>query len=184
MTNFIFNDLGSDKLVIWAHFIDTIKLIEDHLSKKGVNCKSIFGETPFERDNDDQEIETREKILQLFKTPNSSLQVLIANPAACAESISLHKVCNKAIYYDLSYNSAQFLQSLDRIHRVGGSEEIPSHYFFLQYQNTFEDDILQNLYDKTAKMESIVEKEYDIYSMDLVLGDEDLEAYDRLFENG
>ena len=44
--------------------------------------------------------------------------VLIANPAAAAESISLHKQCNYALYLDRSYNAGQFLQSQDRIHRL------------------------------------------------------------------
>jgi ERCC4-related helicase len=183
LIDYIRNDLNSNKLVVWSHFVGTIKLIERYLSENGIVCKSIFGETPLERDNLKQCEETREKIIKSFKDPNSSLQVLVANPAACAESISLHKVCNKAVYYDLSYNSAQFLQSLDRIHRVGGSEEKPSHYFFLQYRNTFENDILSSLKEKTTKMESVVDKEYDIYSLDLVLGDEHIEAYKRLFAN-
>ena len=78
--------------------------------------------------------------------PSSGLDVLIANPAAFAESVSLHKTCKHAIYYDLSYNCAQFLQSLDRTHRVGGSEEIESHYYFLQYKNSIDVDILDLMF--------------------------------------
>ena len=75
----------------------------------------------------------------------SGLDVLVANPGACAESISLHKTCFDAIYYDLSYNCAEYLQSLDRIHRVGGSEDVEVNYYLLQYYNTIEAQIVDNL---------------------------------------
>ena len=41
-----------------------------------------------------------------------------SNPASTAESISLHEVCNHALYLDRNYNAAQFLQSQDRMHRL------------------------------------------------------------------
>ena len=88
------------------------------------------------------------------------MNVLIANPAACAESVSLHKTCSHSIYYDLSYNCAEYLQSLDRIHRVGGSEEKVSYYRFLQYVNTFEDQILLNLTEKTTRMLDVIDRDF------------------------
>jgi hypothetical protein len=33
--------------------------------------------------------------------------------------MSLHMVCHEAIYVDRSYNATHFLQSVDRIHRLG-----------------------------------------------------------------
>ena len=45
--------------------------------------------------------------------------VLVANPAACAESISLHSSCFVAIYLDRTHDCARWLQSIDRIHRLG-----------------------------------------------------------------
>ena len=108
---------------------------------------------------------------------------MIANPAACGESISLHKTCNHAIYYDLSYNCAQYLQSLDRIHRVGGSEFMEANYHFLQYKNTIDVDIKKNIDKKTQKMNEIIEENYAIYSLDMFEQDEDTEAYQRLFVN-
>ena len=114
--------------------------------------------------------------------PSSGLDVLIANPAAFAESVSLHKTCKHAIYYDLSYNCAQFLQSIDRIHRVGGSETEESHYYFLQYKDSIDSDILTLLYNRRDRMYDLIEKDYSIYSMDMFEEDhEDLNAYERIF---
>lgn len=167
------------KVVIWSNFIGTINLIEKQLKKIDINCKKIYGDTPVE-DGTNKE-NTRERIRDEFIEVNSGLDVLIANPAACAESISLHKTCHNAVYYDLSYNCAQFLQSLDRIHRVGASELIEANYYFLQYENTIDIDIKSNIDTKTNKMLEIIEEDYPIYSLDMWETEGDGEAYKRLF---
>jgi len=169
-----------EKVVIWAHFIGTIKLIEKHLRQAGFKSKMIIGEIPVERTAIAEE-ETREKIRNEFVDPKSGLDILLANPAACAESISLHKTCFNAVYYDLSYNCAQFLQSLDRIHRVGGSEEQKAYYYFLQYENTIDADILANLEGKAQRMYDIIEGDYNIYSLDMFEDSDEIAAYERLF---
>lgn len=170
----------NEKVVIWSHFIGTIKFIENILKKEGFHSKKIIGETPIERTSHTEE-ETREKIRNDFVKAESGLDILLANPAACAESISLHKTCHNAVYYDLSYNCAQFLQSLDRIHRVGGSEYQEAYYYFLQYQNTIDPDILFNLQKKAQRMYDIIEGDYTIYSLDMFDVHDELEAYQRLF---
>ena len=55
----------------------------------------------------------------LIALNNKSCMVLIANPAAASEGLSLHTVAHEAIYVDRTYNAAHFLQSIDRIHRLG-----------------------------------------------------------------
>ncbi|RJP70541.1 MAG: DEAD/DEAH box helicase [Ignavibacteriales bacterium] len=168
------------KIVIWSNFIGTIKLIEDHLNLLNIYNKKIIGETPIQNENI-IEGETREKIRNEFIDSRSGLNVLIANPAACAESISLHKTCFDAIYYDLSYNCSQYLQSLDRIHRVGGSELHEANYYFLQYRDTIDTDILNNLKRKAKKMYDIIEDDYSIYLLDMFDDEDEVEAYKRLF---
>ncbi len=168
------------KVVIWAYFIETLKLIKNYLTDAGFYCKLIYGDTPIVQTAVSEE-ETREKIRDEFVDANSGLDILVANPAACAESISLHKTCYHAIYYDLSYNCAQYLQSLDRIHRVGGSEINQAHYHFLQYENTIDQDIKVNLEQKAEKMYDIIEEDYGIYSLDMFEEDDEMKAYERLF---
>lgn len=75
------------------------------------------------------------------------------------------------------------MQSLDRIHRVGGSELIAANYYFLQYKNTIDKDIKNNLDTKTKKMYEVIEEDYTIYSLDMFDSDGDSEAYVRLFVN-
>lgn len=169
------------KVVIWSNFISSIKLIEKSLQSEGYYCKIIYGDVPVEGRAISSE-ETRESIRDEFVNNNSGLDILIANPAACAESISLHKTCFNAIYYDLNYNCAQYLQSLDRIHRVGGSEFNTANYYYLQYENTIDSDIKNNLDNKTKKMLDIIEEDFTIYSLDMFVDDGgDFEAYRRIF---
>jgi len=169
-----------EKAVVWSNFIDTLKMLKDQCAQHGWRCELIYGATPVESRTLTEEA-TREEIIAEFIDPDSGLDILIANPAACAESISLHTTCSHAIYYDLSYNCAQFLQSMDRIHRVGGSETKVSHYHFLQYDDTVDADILSNVHHKASDMSAIVDKDYPIYSLDMFGEDEEQEAYDRLF---
>lgn len=169
------------KVVIWAHFVGTLELIVKRLTKSGFRCKLIYGATPTQQTSIDTE-ETRENIRNEFVDPESGLDVLVANPAACGESISLHKTCYHAIYYDLSYNCAHYLQSLDRIHRVGGSETNQANYHFLQYGNTIDQDIKDNLERKAQKMYAVIEADYGIYSLDMFEEEDDeIQAYERLF---
>ena len=169
-----------EKVVIWSNFVETLKLLRRRLVDAGHKTELIYGETPTEATSVKEEL-TREKIIAEFVSGSSGLNVLVANPAACAESISLHKHCSHAIYYDLSYNCAQYLQSLDRIHRVGGSENKIAHYYFLQYADTMDEDILSNLLRKSENMSAIVDQDYPVYSLDMFSEEEELSAYERLF---
>lgn len=175
------------KVLIWSNFVGTLELINKHFNSKGMRSEIIYGKTPVRKDDIAliNEEKTREDIRDEFLDLNSGLDILIANPAACAESISLHKTCYDAIYYDLSYNSAQYLQSLDRIHRVGGSETTEANYYFLQYENSIDQDIKQNLEVKAQKMYDIIEQDYSIYDLDIYDNnvEDDIEAYKRLFKN-
>lgn len=168
------------KVVVWSSFVGSLKRIVTHLEKAGSTSGLIYGGTPFETTPVADEL-SREQIIQRFCNTDDPMNVLVANPAACAESISLHKACSHAIYYDLSYNCAQFLQSLDRIHRVGGSETIPANYYFLQYEDTIDNDILLNLRNKESRMNRVIDEDYPIYTLDMFDEDEELEAYERLF---
>ena len=66
-------------------------------------------------DDSEEQILTREKIVRAFQSEDCPFKVIIANPFAVAESISLHKACHNAIYLERSFNAAHFVQSKDRI---------------------------------------------------------------------
>lgn len=143
------------KVLIWSNHLKTISLIYSTLIDDGHFVKIIIGQT-----SEDE----RKNIKKEFNDKNSLLNVIVANPKACSESISLHKACNNAIYYDQNYNAAEFLQSLDRIHRVGGSEHTPVFYDFLQYENTIEQKIYKKLREKADRQMKVIESENLIFS--------------------
>lgn len=101
------------KVIIWSQFVKNVEIISDRLKFLGADF--IHGGVDA---GDEDESDTREwKIKQFHENP--SKMVLVANPAAASEGISLHKVCHNAIYVDRSFNAAHYLQSEDRIHRLG-----------------------------------------------------------------
>lgn len=178
---------NGEKVLIWSNFIGTLQLLKAYFISLGENCELIYGKTPM-RKGDDKELDeekTREDIRDEFMDKDSGLNILIANPAACAESISLHKSCFHAVYYDLSYNCAQYIQSLDRIHRVGGSEIHQANYYFLQYRDSIDQDIKDNLEKKAKRMYSVIEQDYTIYDLNLYdeTNDDDIASYKRLFHH-
>ena len=157
------------KVLVWSNFILTLNFIKKKLQEKKIVVEQIIGKTSSER---------REEISDEFNNQNSKLQVIIANPKACSESISLHKDCQNAIYYDMSYNAAEFLQSLDRIHRVGGSEKFPVNYFFLNYQNSVDEKIFSRVRQKADEQMKIIEKDNLLFS-----DSEEDEDYDELYKS-
>ena len=150
------------KVLLWTTFIHNIKMFEAAL--KGINYYSIHGAIPKD-DNADIEF-NREKVIREFKA-TSEPSLLIANPAACAESISLHKVCHDAIYLDRSFNCGQFIQSMDRIHRIGLEPDEIVTYHILIAKDTIDETIDQRLDDKYATMIRILEDEIPIGTLDI-----------------
>ncbi len=101
------------KVIIWSQFVKNVRLLTERLQDLGADC--IDGSVPT---GDEDEEDTREWKIRQFHE-NREKMVLILNPAAAAESISLHRACRHAIYVDRSFNAAHYLQSEDRIHRLG-----------------------------------------------------------------
>lgn len=172
-----------EKVVIWATFIHTIHGLKRYLEGEGIPCQELYGETPIEREDldDDESAVTREKIVKDFKLPDSPFKVIIANPFAVAESISLHKACHNAIYVERSFNVAHFVQSKDRIHRYGLEPGTETNYYYILSQGTIEETISSRLEEKEKRMVEIMESSpiplFNNISEDL--GNEDIKALIR-----
>ena len=139
-----------EKVLIWSYFKENIELLASHLSD--LNAVLIYGDT--KTDPDDFE-DSREARIHAFKK-DPKVQVLVANPAACGESISLHDCCHHAIYVDRTYNAAHYLQSLDRIHRLGLKKNQITRTEILVSPNTIDDSIERRLSQKTRLMSRIL----------------------------
>jgi SNF2 family DNA or RNA helicase len=149
-----------EKVLIWSYFISTIDLIEFALSKKlSKKVLRITGKTPSEGNPDsyDESLITREKIITEF-IDNPDSMILIANPQALGESVSLHYSCHTAIYFDRDFNCGKFIQSKDRIHRYG-LKDVTTNYYYLTYDVTVDWDINDRLTLKERRMNSLLERD-------------------------
>jgi SNF2 family DNA or RNA helicase len=127
----------------------------------------------------------RELTVKNFNNPEDlDFQVVIANPFTVAESISLHKGCHNAIYMERDYNCGNFLQSKDRIHRVGlEPDQITRYYYFLS-ENSIDEVINQKLDEKAQRMSKVIDGEIPLLS---ILDDDNetdliqalIESYDK-----
>lgn len=170
------------KVVIWATFIHTIHGIKEYLSRYGIAAQELYGAIPVEQEgiNDDSDdmIFTRERIVQEFQKPDCPFKVIIANPFAVAESISLHKACHNAIYMERSFNAAHFVQSKDRIHRYGLAPGTETNYYYVLSRDSVDETIDTRLSEKEQRMVAIMESMpiplFNNVSADF--GDEDIKA--------
>ena len=108
---------------------------------------------------------TTADVIKNFNT-NKDFPVLIANLESGGEGISLHKQCRNAIYVSRTFKAGQYLQSRDRIHRVGMPLDKDVNYYFLE--SVYPDDyivpnidkkISENLRKKLILQSEVVEDE-------------------------
>ncbi|GAB2616797.1 DEAD/DEAH box helicase [Kribbella endophytica] len=93
------------KTLVWSTFIRSLNTLQRML--KEFSPAVVHGGT-----------EDREAELARFHNDPDCL-VLLSNPATLGEGISLHHHCHDAVYVDRDFAAGRFLQSLDRIHRLG-----------------------------------------------------------------
>jgi len=95
-----------EKVIIWTSFRKNIRGLKRRYDKYG--ALMLFGEIP---------IEERNEVVEKFMT-NEEAKVLVANPSAAKEGLTLTSA-NNAIYLDRTFKMDDYIQSQDRIHRIG-----------------------------------------------------------------
>jgi len=167
------------KVVVWAIYIKNILDFEKYLLSCGILCKTLYGATPVATgEENEDEVETREKIIAEFHKPDSPFKVIIANPFAVSESISLHKACHNAIYMERSFNAAHFIQSKDRIHRYGLKHGTVTNYYYLLSEGSIDEVIHNRLIEKETRLRDIIESTpIPLFeNVGLETGDDDIKA--------
>lgn len=147
----------NNKVIIWTSFIHNIKTLQRRFADLAPGV--IYGDIP--KDDNENDQFNREKIISEFKT-SSEKMILLVNPSACAESVSLHKICKNAIYLDRTFNGAHYMQSLDRIHRVGLEKNDKVHYWMFICDNSIDEVIDDRLKEKQKKLLELLEDEFGI----------------------
>jgi len=139
------------KVLIWTSFVKNVEYLAECFRDLG----SVYIHGGVDAGSDEDE-DTREgKIKRFHDDPN--VQVMIANPAAASEGISLHRVCHHAIYLDRNFNAAQYLQSEDRIHRLGLAKDQLTHLDIVECIGTIDETVRVRLETKVNAMAHILE---------------------------
>lgn len=131
------------KTLVWSTFIRSLNTLNRILGE--FRPAIVHGGT------EDREAE----ILRFRRDP--SCMVLLSNPATLGEGISLHHECHDAVYVDRDFAAGRFLQSLDRIHRLGLSPDAETRITVLASEGTIDELVEQRLADKLLFMGSILD---------------------------
>ena len=131
------------KTLVWSTFIRSLNTLQRVLSQFGPAL--VHGGSP---DRDEQ--------IQRFRT-DPGCAVLLSNPATLGEGISLHHECHDAVYVDRDFAAGRFLQSLDRIHRLGLRRDVTTRITVLASEGTIDEVVAARLADKLRFMGGILD---------------------------
>jgi SNF2 family DNA or RNA helicase len=137
---------GGSKVLIWSSFVKNVEYIAERLSDLG--AVYIHGGVDAGDEDDD---ETREGRIRLFHD-DTNVNVMVANPAAASEGISLHTICHHAIYLDRTFNAAHYLQSEDRIHRLGLAPDQATYIEIVECEESVDEAVRDRLGVKVSRM--------------------------------
>lgn len=133
------------KVLVWSNFVRNLESLERLLAAH--EPAMVHGGIPSEITQPSAP-RLRERELERFRDEDSC-GVLLANPAAMAEGVSLHYSCHDAIYLERTFNAGQFLQSVDRIHRLGLDPDTETRVTFLISTGTV-DEVAANRIEAKA----------------------------------
>ena len=147
------NASSGRKSIIWSNFVRNIDYLgKRHLS--GLSPAIIHGGVGYFPTSDG----SRNRVEELDRFRNdAACMVLVANPAAMGEGVSLHDVCHDAIYLDRTFNAGQYLQSLDRIHRLGLTPDVETRITILVSTGTIDEVVENRVAEKSKRLESLMD---------------------------
>jgi SNF2 family DNA or RNA helicase len=96
-----------EKVVVWTNYLGNVRELVKRYAKYG--ARAFSGE---------QGVHERDDAVEHFQDKRSACRVLIAVPAAGGVGITL-TAAKTAIYIDKTWNGEHWLQSIDRVHRIG-----------------------------------------------------------------
>lgn len=155
------------KTLVWSNFVINLEILKRDLAR--YQPALIHGGVPVESPDQKEGVITREHELARFRS-DPTCAVLLANPAAMGEGVSLHQVCHDAVYLERTFNAGQYLQSVDRIHRLGLDEGVETRITFLVTRDTIDEVVHSRIDEKASRLSQMLD-DPDIVTM--ALPDED-----------
>ncbi|MFG2087586.1 DEAD/DEAH box helicase [Spirillospora sp. NPDC048824] len=137
------NAVQGRKTLVWSTFIRSLNTLGRIL--KEYQPALVHGGT-----------KDRRSEIERFRN-NPDCMVLLSNPATLGEGISLHQHCHDAVYVDRDFAAGRFLQSLDRIHRLGLAPETATRITVLASEQTIDDIVTLRLDEKLQFMGKVLD---------------------------
>lgn len=135
------------KTIIWSNLVGNLTALHKFLGE--FNPAIVHGGI---------RMDERNVAIDRFRNQDDCF-ALITNPQTLGEGISFHHVCNQAVYLDRTYNAGQYLQSLDRIHRLGLSKDTLTSVYLLTTENSIDNRIASRLRSKINRMADVLNDE-------------------------
>lgn len=148
------NSAQNRKTLVWSNFVGNLEDLGHVLAPH--EPATIHGGVPSGHAHAGRV--TREQELDRFRHDDACM-VLLANPAAMSEGVSLHHACQDAIYVDRTFNAGQYLQSLDRIHRLGLAETTTTRMTFLACPTTIDETVDRRVRIKAERLGALLNDE-------------------------
>ncbi|MFD3474173.1 DEAD/DEAH box helicase [Streptomyces sp. NPDC058695] len=137
------NAAAGRKTLVWTTFVRSLTTMERLFA--AYEPAVVHGGTP-----------DREEQIRRFRT-DPDCMVLLSNPATLGEGISLHHECHDAVYVDRDFMAGRFLQSLDRIHRLGLAPDTETRVTVLAAEKTIDEVVALRLEQKLEFMGKILD---------------------------
>jgi SNF2 family DNA or RNA helicase len=141
------------KVIIWSTFVRNMKILATHLRE---HAPAMVHGGILPADGAPAGAITREAELDRFRN-DPECHVLLANPAACGEGVSLHLWCHHAVYLDRTFNAGHFLQSQDRIHRLGLPDGTTTEFTILLSEDSIDELVDTRLREKVAALGKLMD---------------------------
>ena len=141
------------KTLVWTNFVRNLSSLERLF--RGLNPAVVHGGVPTAV-TAPQSVVNRETEIERFRS-DPSCALLLANPAAVGEGISLHDACHDAVYLDRTFNAGQYLQSVDRIHRLGLKPGDETRITFLMTTGTIDEVVDERVRVKAERLGQMLE---------------------------
>ena len=131
------------KTLVWSTFVRNIETLAQLLER--FRPAVVHGGAPFRADE-----------IRRFRHDPDCL-VLLANPAAIGEGISLHDACRDAVYLDRDFAAGKYMQSVDRIHRLGLPPDAEVRVTLLVTPGTIDEVVEARVAAKIAYMGALLD---------------------------
>lgn len=140
------------KVLVWSTFVRNLKALARELEE--FQPAMVHGGV-LPEDSAPLGATSRETELNRFRhDPDCS--VLLANPAAAGEGVSLHHWCHHAVYLDRTFNAGHFLQSQDRIHRLGLDDNVITTFTILLSSGSIDQSVDGRLREKVTALSRLM----------------------------